>query len=280
MSITFSVFAKFYQHLSVRELAGLVREVGLDTTNLVVRDGYWTSEANLAAELPEFVKVMRDEGLEVRFATTGFEADRLVSDPTPVSILAEHGITDFRIGYFRASDDPRAAFDSARASLEKLAGVCAARGVRAVCQVHHGTLVASASAAWHLVNGLPPASIGIELDPGNQSFEGFEDWERSARLLGDYLVAAGVKDTTLARDMSKAGDLDKGWRRSWAPIYEGVTNWHSFAQALAAVDFTGTLVFMPFYDHTDPAAMTAKLKREVAYLREIIKSVGEEQRDG
>lgn len=55
-------------------LAAMVREAGKDTTNAVVRDGYWVSPANIACELPAFVSAMRDEGIGFRFATTGFSA--------------------------------------------------------------------------------------------------------------------------------------------------------------------------------------------------------------
>jgi hypothetical protein len=44
-------------------------------------------------------------------------------------------------------------------------------------------------------------------------------------------------------------------------------------RALAAIDFAGTFVFMPFYDENDPDTMTKKLKREVEYLRNIVAAV-------
>lgn len=279
MSTSFSVFPKFFQHLDAGQLASLIREMGLDTTNLIVRDGYWTSESNLAAELPEFMRTMAREGLDVRFATTGFEADSLIADPSPLAILADNGIREFRMGYFRPGNNPREALERARASMERLAALCEKYGIRAVYQIHHVTLIPSPSAVWHLVKGLSPKFIGVEIDPGNQSFEGFENWDRSAMLLGEYITAVGVKDTVLAQDPSKTAEPAKGWHREFAPIYEGVTNWYDVIGALSKVSFKGTFVFMPFYDENDPAAMAAKLKREVAYLREVV-AVVEEERAG
>ena len=274
MDITLSLFPKFYKHLDVHQLADLVREVGLDTTNAVIRDGYWVSSSGLAKELPEFVQAMRGEGLEVKFATAGFSAADLLADPTPLAIMAESGIADFRIGYFQESKEgPRASLLAARSQLEQLAPLCELHRIRAVYQVHHGTLITNASAAWHLVNGLSSKWIGIELDPGNQGFEGFEYWGRSVRLLADYLAAVGVKDTAPSRDLLCTHDPDKGWRRAWAPLDEGVTNWHDLVRSLAAVNFQGTFVFMPFYHADDSALMTEKLKREVAYLRGVIASI-------
>ena len=40
MKAILSIFPKFYKHLDVHGLATLVREVGLDTTNVIIRDGF------------------------------------------------------------------------------------------------------------------------------------------------------------------------------------------------------------------------------------------------
>ncbi|HUS90928.1 MAG TPA: TIM barrel protein, partial [Phycisphaerae bacterium] len=115
--------------------------------------------------------------------------------------------------------------------------------------------------------------VGVMLDPGNQNFEGYERPELSVGLLGEYLRAVGVKDTAIERDPARSGEEAKGWRRTWATLDEGETNWHALARALHAADFRGHFVWMPFYDELDPAAMTAKLQREVAYLRKVLAEV-------
>lgn len=272
MNVRWSLFPKSFPHLDPHGLAGLVREVGLDTTNLVIREGYWVSPANLAAELPRFLRAMRAEGLDIRFATAGFSPEELFADDTPLALLADAGIAEFRMGYFSDDKrtDPRGALHRARTAMERLAALCERRGIRAVYQVHHNTLVPGPSAAYALVRGLPCRFVGVELDAGNQSHEGFENWGVASRLLGEYLVALGVKDSCLVRDPARAGEPSKGWRRSWCPLDEGVTNWHDVVRAFRAVGFDGTFVFMPFYDVDDPAAITPKLKREVAYLRRVV----------
>ena len=272
-----SVFPKFLAHLSVPQLARAVREAGLDTTNLVIRDGFWVSRSNVARDLPEFMRTARAEGLDVRFATAGFGADEVVGDPSLVARLAEHGIREFRMDYFRytAGDDPRRALDAARGKMARVSSVCERYNTRAVYQVHHRMLIASAWSAWELVRDLPPDAVGVELDPGNQSFEGFEAWDKSVGLLGDHFVAAGIKDSRVWRDDVGKDQPDKGWKRAWCPIDEGVTNWHEFAAACVAGNFDGTFVFMPFYDPQDPAAQLAKLEREVAYLRRVFNDVRE-----
>ena len=274
MQITFTLFPKFYRHLGVEQLAELVREVGLDTTNLVVREGYWVDPHRLAADVPRFVRAMADAGVKVTFATAGFSPDQLVFDPTPLKVFADSGITEFRMGYFRIEkSDVRTSYVVARHKLATMVDLCAEAKVRAIYQVHHGTLVPGASAAFGLINGLDAEWIGVMLDPGNQNFEGYERPELSVGLLGEYLRAVGVKDTAIERDPARAGEEAKGWRRTWATLDEGETNWHALARALRAADFRGHFVWMPFYDEHDPAAMTAKLQREVAYLRKVLAEV-------
>jgi len=277
MKATFSLFPKFYRHLGVAELAALIREVGLDTTNLVVREGYWADRYSLARDVPAFVKAMEAAGVRVTFATAGFSPDELLFDPTPLKVFADNGITEFRMGYFRIEKgDVRTSYVVARHKLEAMVDLCAEANVRAIYHLHHGTLVPSASAAFGLVNGLDAECVGVELDPGNQAFEGYERWELSVGLLGEYLRAVGVKDTTIARDPARAAEADKGWKRAWATLEEGETNWHDLVRALHAADFDGHLVFMPFYDQDDPDAMTRKLKRDVAYLRKVLADVDAE----
>ncbi len=272
------MFPKFYQGASVGELAALVRHVGLDTCNAVIRDGFWVSEASLAADLPRFVSAMAAEGLTVRFATTGYSAAQLTADPSPLAILADSAITEFRMGYFKESDgDPRRSLARAREELEKLAPLCERAGIRAVYQVHHGTLIPGPSAAWQIVEGLPSRWIGVELDPGNQTHEGFEEWGRSCRLLGEYLVAVGIKDSTLFRDPARTHMPDKGWTRRWCPLPDGVTNWEAVLTALDGVDFAGTFVFMPFYHEREPEKRTQSLKEEVAFLRARMQAVTRNQ---
>ncbi len=270
LPLKYSIFPKFLQSLTARELASAVREVGLDTTNLVIRDGYWVSKKALAAQLPAFLEVMRGEGLTVRFATAGFSVDELQADETPLALLREHGIAEFRMDYFQSpTANVRGALDDARRKMAVLAGLCEKHGVRAVYQVHHGTLIPGATGAYHLVNGLDPRFVGVELDPGNQTHEGMEDWARSAHLLGEYLVALGVKDSRQHREPSRGDEPNKGWSRWWCPIDEGVVNWHSVMGALKSVGFSGTLVFMPFYEPHNVFAQLETLKREVAYLRGV-----------
>lgn len=217
---------------------------------------------------------MQHHGLTVHFATAGFTPSQVCDNPDLLRILNDNGITAFRMSYFHPSDTtPAQALTAAREQLERMVEHCSRFGLKAVYQVHHGTLVTNSIAAWQLVNGLPAGAIGIMLDPGNQSFEGFENWDTAARLLGDYLCAVGVKDSCIRHDPAQAQTPGKGWQRRWCSCTEGTVNWHDVFTALHAHNFDGTLVFMPFYHSDDPARMTETLRQETAYIRTVIDTV-------
>jgi len=275
MKAIFSIFPKFFDTLSIEELAALVREVGLDTVNMVVRDGYWVTEADLAVAAPAFVKAMATAGIHVHFCAAGFSAQQMIEDETPLKILADNGITAFRMGYFFAEDGetPAVAMDRARGEMEEVATICGRIGIKAVYQVHHGMLIASPSAVFYLTRDLPEEAVGVMLDPGNQGFEGFEEWYRSVPLIGTRLRAIGVKDVTITRNPSEHDKPAKGWKHEWAPIDEGLTNWHALCHALGQINFDGTFIWMPFVEPEDQAANIRIIKREVAYLRGILAEV-------
>lgn len=273
MNPTLSIFPKFFNNLSLPELAGLIRETGLDTTNLVVRGGFWVTPENIATELSVFIQSMAIEGLSVKFATTGYSAKELVRNSDPLKIMADNGIEYFRMGYFGYDCDVHNAIADARADLSALAEKCEAAGIRGVYQVHHGTLISNASAANTVINGLSSKYLGIELDPGNQCYEGWENISRSINLLGDYFCAMGIKDTVVLRDSTKINTPTKGWYREFVPLNEGVIDWYEIVRALKVADFSGHLVFMPFYDENNLSEMRRKLKVEVAYLRQVIADV-------
>jgi sugar phosphate isomerase/epimerase len=271
MNITFSIFPKFYRELNLDQLAGLIHETGLDATNLVVREGYWCDPASLARDVPRFVSAMDGHGIKVRFATTGYNLGELVKDSTPLQVLTDTGIHEFRMGYFDQSpNNARYAYSRARKDLELMAGLCSKHKIRAVYQVHHWTLISNASAAYHLIQGLPAEFVGIELDPGNQTFEGSEDFTKSVSLLGEHLVAYGIKDTRPVHHPERKLEPGKGWDREWCALDEGQVNWHDVVRPLAQQNWSGTFVFMPFYHEHDSSQRTPVLKREVAYLRKIV----------
>ena len=276
MEIIYNLFPKFYKHLGLGELVNLLMEAGMDGVNIIIREGYWVTPGGFRKELPEFVKAVRKEGLFAKYANIDHSIEELVEDPTLLNVLADNGVEEFRLLHFRLKKgdaDVRGGLSKARKQIEEIVPLCEKYNLRAIYQLHHYTLVPSASAAWNLVKGLPEKFIGVKIDPGNQYQEGYESWPYCTGLLGGYIRAVGVKDISFFRDVSQAETPSKGWRTRIAPLYEGITNWENLVAALNASGFRGTFVFMPFYSTDDHGKMTAIFKREAGYLKDIVSKI-------
>lgn len=270
-AIMYSLFPKFLQTLSSEQLAAAAAESRFDAVDLVVRDGFWVTPASMAEETEAFVRTMRQRGLRVEFATTGYSPEQLAHDATPLEVMSASGIRSFRMSYFSYNEHEEmfVQLDRARASMERMAGLCARYGVKAVYQVHHGgqMLIPHSLAALYVVRGLPAEQVGIMLDPGNQFREGSENWRRAIASLGPYLAAIGVKDGRYRHNPEERTAPAKGWQPEFAPCQEGVTNWSTIAEALRDTGFGGVFNFQPFYHTAEPERLLKTLKDEAAYIR-------------
>jgi sugar phosphate isomerase/epimerase len=120
----------------------------------------------------------------------------------------------------------RELFDATRRDLEWIAGRAAHHGVTALVELHHRTIVASASAAIRLLDGLDPAHVGVIHDVGNLVIEGHEDFRAAFQMLGEYLVHVHVKNVVWQRTAS-------GWVHDWAPLRDGQADIEAYLRALA-----------------------------------------------
>jgi sugar phosphate isomerase/epimerase len=256
----FLCFPKFLAGLDVESLATQVRSVGCDGVAIPVRDGYWVQPNSMAKDLPAFRKSLASFNLSADYAIIGQDPYALAEDPTPLAILAEHGVRQARIGYLRG-DDPSTGFDAGRRALTTVAEHAQRLGIQVVVQCHHGTWHSSAEAAWHFVRGLPPEAIGVKIDPGNQCHEGRSDARRALALLGAHVAACGVKDAAWERT------VEGGWRCRWVDVPSGCAGWPNWVTLLAQRGFTGPFVFHAFAHEREPDVLFGALASEVAWLR-------------
>jgi sugar phosphate isomerase/epimerase len=156
-------------------------------------------------------------------------------------------------------------FETARrflAGVEQLAGQY---GVKALVEIHHGTICPSASLGLRLVSGLDPGAIGVIFDPGNMVFEGFEDYRIGAELLGPYLAHVHLKNA--AFDRPEGGGT---WRARWAPLEDGVVDFEQLFEALRLAGYDGWLVMEDF-----SAARPSReaLRHNLGFVRDLAQRV-------
>src|SRR5690606_22279594 len=93
--------------------------------------------------------------------------------------------------------------------LQVLQEIARPLGAQVVIQIHHGNIVATASSARRLVDGLNPDFIAIMHDLGNTTIEGREgllSLKMGLEILGPYLAHVHIKNAVWQRD----GEDDDG----------------------------------------------------------------------
>lgn len=109
-------------------------------------------------------------------------------------------------------------------------------GVRAIVEMHHGTITCSAGLSQHLVSGFDPDYIGVLHDAGNCVHEGFENYDMALQVLGPYLAHVHIKNA--AYDQPANGGV---WKSRWSPLEDGVVNWDNLFGALKKAHYDGWL---------------------------------------
>jgi sugar phosphate isomerase/epimerase len=151
--------------------------------------------------------------------------------------------------------------DSAKSEYRDVAAVARDHGVRALAEIHHRSIVPSASAAASFLDGLDPQDVGVIHDAGNMVYEGFEQYRLGLETLGPYLAHVHIKDA--AWHERPAG----GWEAAWAPIGEGIVD---FAALFAALRDVGYDRWVSVEDFSTTLPLEDRLQQNIALIRTMI----------
>ncbi|WP_426005680.1 sugar phosphate isomerase/epimerase family protein [Paenarthrobacter sp. NyZ202] len=148
-------------------------------------------------------------------------------------------------------------FASTREHYEWVAGRAAHHGVKALVELHHGTVTASASSARRLLEGLDPQHVGVIHDLGNLLIEGWESLLPGLELLGPYLAHVHVKNARWVRTEERDAAGAAIWAHEWAPLAEGQGNVLAYFQALESVGYDRWVTVEDFSTEVPLAERTA-----------------------
>jgi len=158
----------------------------------------------------------------------------------------------------------REVFAACRRDWEWVAERAAAHGVKALLELHHRTITASASAALRLLDGLDPNHVGVIHDMGNLVVEGWERPLWGAQLLGPYLAHVHVKNAI--HEVDHIGDDGTVRHRSvMVALRRGQVDLRTYLAELAATGYDGWVVCEDFSTDLPLAQRTAD---NLAYLKE------------
>jgi sugar phosphate isomerase/epimerase len=159
----------------------------------------------------------------------------------------------------------RELFAATRAGLEWAAARAAEHGVAVLVELHHRTIVASASAAIRLVDGLDPAHVGVIHDIGNLVIEGYEDYPAAFDMLGPYLAHVHVKNVAW-QPSGRGVDGATTWAEQWAPLRDGQADIAAYFRALHAHGYDG---WVTCEDFSTAVPVAERTRDNLAYLRSV-----------
>lgn len=156
-------------------------------------------------------------------------------------------------------------FEHTRACFTDIAKRAADHGVRALVELHHETVVTSASSALRLLDGLDPAAVGVIHDIGNLIIEGFEDPLAGLQMLGPLLAHVHVKNVAWTPGERRT-DSTVTWSHDWAPLNEGMADLPAYFAALQAVGYDD---WVTLEDFSTRVPLEQRTRESLAYLRAV-----------
>jgi sugar phosphate isomerase/epimerase len=208
--------------------------------------------------------VSGETGIEIAGLGTYIGVGDLVATEEAMRFARTAGAPQVRVGVERPREGTTYGelFETTKDYLAGVEELSKEHGIKALVEIHHGTIAASPSLAHRLITGFDPDAIGVIFDPGNMVHEGFEDYRMGMELLGPYMAHAHIKNA--AYDRPEGGGV---WKARWAPLDDGVVDFGSFFGALRSVGYDGWLVVEDF-SGVRPSRET--LAHNISFLRKFI----------
>jgi sugar phosphate isomerase/epimerase len=235
--------------------------------------GFWKGNratwplTGLEAALPEIAALTRGAGLE--YSGIGGYARSFEHDDVARLLAATATLGAGRVRVtmpLLAGGRYPDLFDTTRKDLEWATGLAARHGVTILVELHHETIVSSASAAMRLLDGLDPRHIGVIHDLGNLVIEGHEDHRAAFELLGPYLQHVHVKNVAW-QPTGTAADGTVTWAHDWAPLRTGQAHVGRYLAALVAHGYDG---WVTVEDFSTALPLQRRTADNLEYLRSLL----------
>lgn len=240
--------------------------------------GFWAGNrctwplATLEQDVVRIAELTRDAGLEIS-AVGGYAlCDEAKDVERLLAATATLGAGRLRVRTPGLGGAPYPElFEHTRRSFVGIAERAAHHGVRALVELHHQTVVSSASAALRLLDGLDPTAVGVIHDLGNLVIEGGEDVRASLEMLGDLLAHVHVKNAAW-RIRGQREDGTTEWVHEWADLAGGQADVPAYLRVLREVGYDG---WVTLEDFTAQGSLAERTAASLAYLRAADRRAGQ-----
>lgn len=291
----FSVFTASTPDWSPQEAATHLAAQGWDGIEWRITDqaeaaepGFWAGNratwpmTGLEDSLPEIARITSEAGLEYSGLGGYARCDNHDDVERVLAATAALGARQVRINVLPLGNSTMGGtepsgrpypelFAATREHYEWVASRAAHHGVKALVELHHGMVTASASSARRLLEGLDPRHVGVIHDLGNLLIEGWESPLPALELLGPYLAHVHVKNARWVRREERDDAGGAVWVNEWAPLAEGQGSVLEYFRALAAAGYDGWVTVEDFSTEVPLAERTAG---NLQYLRRVAELAG------
>ncbi len=243
-----------------------------DTGN-IARPGFWSgNRSTLQVDWPlatfaDWADQTHKAGLLVPNLGTYVQADDLAGVEKMMTVARAFAAPSLRVVVSNYTGDQSydALLIKNRSQLAGVVALAAQFEVKVLVEMHHGTIIPSASAARRLVDGFDPKHLGVIYDSGNVVREGFENPRMALEILGPYLGHVHVKNA-IATSKQLDGPQTQAWSFTWAPLHLGMCDLSRFYQALRAVGYDG---WITVEDFSTDAPEVQRIRDALTVLREV-----------
>ena len=275
----FAVFSVSIPEYAPDVAAAKIKEIGYDGIEWRVTDqdagagrsGFWAG--NLATlpfstfeqYAPAWRKMTEGAGLEMPALGTYVTCDDLDGVESAMRGATALGVSQLRV---RAPGNDGVKpflpiWDAARGQYGDVVDLARKHGVRALLELHHGTIVPSASAARLFLGDLDPVHVGVIHDAGNMVHEGYEAHRMSLEMLGPYLAHVHIKNARwFPEKYTPDGSIQ--WTCGWAPIHKGIVDMRELFRALHAIGYDR---WVGVEDFSTERKIEDRLKENLEYLK-------------
>lgn len=234
--------------------------------------GFWSGNkctwplASFTEDVPRIKSITAAAGLGMPSIGAYARSDEVADVEKLMAGAAELGVSQMRVPVGKpGSEGYNAAFDQRRKEYHVIQELSQQYGVKALIELHHQSLVSSASAAARFVEGFDPAHVGVIHDIGNMLREGFEYDPWSLEILGEHLAHVHVKNA-VPKPSPVEGENRTVWNWEWAPMRRGVGNYDQLFSALAAIGYDG---WLSVEDFSTEVPLKERVEDNLAYLKEV-----------
>jgi sugar phosphate isomerase/epimerase len=287
----YAVFTVGLPDLTPEQAVTTLRELGYDGVEWRVTDqspandgtpGFWAGNrctwpfSSFIEDAPRIAAVTKQAGLDMPSVGTYVTCQDLDSVERAMQGTVRLGAPQLRVAVLKydGSESYLKVRDRALAQYRGVAELARHYNVRALIELHHGTLIPSASAAASFVYNFDPRDVGVIHDAGNMVYEGYEQYRLGLEVLGPYLAHVHLKNANW-QPIGTRRDGSTEWRAGWVPINKGIVDLEALFRALHGVRYDG---WISFEDFSTEQPLRDRLRDNLMYIKRVVQSVAEAER--